>query len=92
MICKRCGKPLPSEGYMCKFCGAMMDEEQIKEQKELTKQNINKRPTFISEKYGRKHDIIYNDEENNRDLMKTIFFLIFIFLIVISIIIFLINK
>ena len=39
MYCKRCGAALPSEGYVCKSCGAMMSEEQIKMQKEYNSDN-----------------------------------------------------
>ena len=33
MYCKKCGAALPSTGFVCRSCGAMMDEEQIKTQK-----------------------------------------------------------
>ena len=29
MKCNRCGSPLPSDGMVCKFCGALMDQKQI---------------------------------------------------------------
>ena len=29
MNCKRCGKPLPSEGVTCKFCGMLMSNDEI---------------------------------------------------------------
>ena len=35
MYCKKCGAALPSTGFVCRSCGAMMSEEQIKEQKKM---------------------------------------------------------
>ncbi len=35
MYCKKCGAALPSTGFVCRSCGAMMDEEQIKMQKKI---------------------------------------------------------
>ena len=35
MYCKKCGAALPSHGFVCRSCGAMMDEEQIKMQKKM---------------------------------------------------------
>ena len=34
-ICKKCGAALPSIGYTCKNCGAMMDMDQIKMQRKI---------------------------------------------------------
>ena len=34
MFCKRCGSALPSHGFICPKCGAMMNAEQIKKQKD----------------------------------------------------------
>lgn len=39
MFCKKCGNPLPKEGYICKFCGAMMEKDQIEKQNKLLKDN-----------------------------------------------------
>ncbi len=52
MFCKKCGAALPSEGFVCKSCGAMMDIEQIKEQKEHMKNNNNKGVDLLSDKYS----------------------------------------
>ena len=49
MFCKKCNNPLPSEGYICKFCGALMTQEQIATQKENMKNNIGKgNPNYLS--------------------------------------------
>lgn len=41
MYCHKCGKALPNEGFVCKFCGAMMNENQIKEQKRHLREHQN---------------------------------------------------
>lgn len=54
MFCKKCGAALPSHGFVCKSCGAMMDINQIKEQKEHIKENKNNNEiNFLSDKYSR---------------------------------------
>ncbi|MCM1052641.1 MAG: hypothetical protein NC483_01500 [Ruminococcus sp.] len=53
MFCKKCGAALPSHGFICKSCGAMMDMEQIKEQKEHIKNNNNNEINLLSDKYSR---------------------------------------
>ena len=54
MYCKRCGHALPSEGYICKNCGAMMSKEQINAQKKYMyeqKKNPNN-VSLLSERYN----------------------------------------
>ena len=41
MFCQKCGNPLPKEGYLCAFCGAMMTKEQIMMQKNLMQEHQN---------------------------------------------------
>ena len=55
MYCKKCGAALPSTGFVCRSCGAMMEEEQIKmqkkfqEEKNKTKIEVN----LLSDQYRR---------------------------------------
>ena len=39
MKCSRCGSPLPSDGIVCKFCGALMDQKQIAYQNKMKDKN-----------------------------------------------------
>ena len=41
MYCKKCGFALPSHGYICLNCGAMMSKEQIDKQKKFFKEQKN---------------------------------------------------
>ena len=92
MNCKRCGAVLPSEGYMCKVCGALMDQEQIAAQKENMKANpTTKRPTLFSEQYGVKKEY-QPAETSNKGLMAAVMLIIVVFLIAISLIIFLVKR
>ena len=55
MFCNKCGAALPSRGYICKSCGAMMSKEHIQAQKEF---NLgNKRESnelvFLSDKFSK---------------------------------------
>lgn len=54
MYCNKCGAALPSHGFICKNCGAMMSKEQIREQKNFLKENKNKRQevTLLSDRYS----------------------------------------
>ena len=51
MKCKKCGSPLPSEGVACKFCGILMDQEQINYRNKMNNKN-NDKIVLLSEKYG----------------------------------------
>lgn len=57
MTCRNCGKPLPSDGIVCKFCGALMNQSEINYQNKM-RDNDNKKITLLSEKYG--HEIKLN--------------------------------
>ncbi len=61
MFCKRCGAALPSQGFVCRSCGAMMDEEQIKAQKEAIEKN-KVEVNLLSDRYSK--------EPINRDYKK----------------------
>lgn len=91
MFCKRCNNPLPSEGFVCKFCGALMSEDQIKMQKENMKNNSLKGVTTNS-KYRSFNKIKYNTNNDNKPLMGAAMLIVIVFLIVISIIIFFLKK
>ena len=56
MYCKRCGAALPSRGFICRRCGAMMSEEQIKEQKKFMREN--------------KNDVYLKSDEYNNNTVK----------------------
>ena len=68
MHCEKCGAALPSEGYICKNCGAMMNSKQIHDQKEFNKlnslNNNNEKITFLSDRYRNdiNRDIVPNKE------------------------------
>ncbi len=81
MECKRCGKSLPNEGYMCTNCGKLIENNQIKIQKELNKSNINIRPEFISEKYGYQKQIFQQREKINKKPFALLFILIILLII-----------
>ncbi len=68
MFCNKCGNPLPKEGAVCKFCGAMMSEEQIKMIQEQKKEQ-EFRPELMTEKYGQKGKIVYREETKNNNLI-----------------------
>ncbi len=93
MFCKRCNNPLPSEGFVCKFCGALMSEEQIKTQKENMKNNSLK-GVLASSKYSNLNKIKYNTnkDNDNKALMGAVMFIVIVFLIIVSIIIFFLKR
>ena len=76
MFCQKCGNPLPKEGYICKFCGAMMGRDQIEKQKEYMKEHQYD-PKLKSELYGQEK-INYNTE---KDKNKNLGFLIILAII-----------
>ena len=87
MFCQKCGNPLPKEGYICKFCGAMMTNDQIEKQKKYMEENKFK-PKLKSELYGVEK---INYEQREKDSKKLGVFLvlgILIFLIILAIIIY----
>lgn len=88
MICKKCGKQLPNEGFICKFCGAMMDQKQIMQQKDYLKERRFE-PKLKTELYGMEK-INYRDAKEQKD-NKLLGFLIvggiIIFLIILAILI-----
>ena len=91
MVCKHCNSPLPPTGFVCRSCGMMMSEEQIKIQKESIKANSNLKAELVSEKYGHK-DYIYQKREDIKPKFMGIFILIAIIFIVILLALFVYLK
>ena len=86
MKCNRCGNPLPSDGMICKFCGALMDQKQISYQNKMKDKN-NERIMLLSEKYGYKNDIEYREVKENKILGLIVISVIVVFLIILTILI-----
>ena len=86
MKCKNCGNPLPSSGIVCKFCGALMNQEQVNYQNKM-KEKENKRIMLLSEKYGHNNKIEYREEKENKILGITIIIIVLVFLIILTILI-----
>ena len=86
MQCKRCGRPLPSSGIVCKFCGALMEKEQIDYQNKMRDKD-NQRITLLSEKYGRENQITYREEKENKVIGIVVVAIILLLLIILTILI-----
>ena len=86
MKCNRCGSPLPSEGMVCKFCGALMDKKQLDYQNKM-KDKDNQKITLLSEKYGHQNNIEYNKVKENKVLGFVIISIVLIILIILTILI-----
>lgn len=65
MICKNCKNPLPSDGIVCKFCGTLMSQEQINDQRKY-KDREKERIVLLSEKYGHENKIEYRENKKNK--------------------------
>ena len=86
MYCKKCGSALPSYGYICKNCGAMMDKEQIKEQKENIINNKKEQEVnLLSLQYDQTHEQPKKLKEN-KVLGGLIILLVLLILVIIAII------
>ena len=86
MKCKNCGNPLPGSGVVCKFCGALMDREQINYQIKM-KDKENQRIMLLSEKYGHENKIEYREKKENKILGLAVILIILVFLILLTILI-----
>lgn len=86
MNCKRCGRPLPSRGVTCKFCGTLMDQEQIDFQKKMNDNHEN-RLELLSEKYGHENKIEYRESKENKILGLVIIVIVLLFLIILTILV-----
>jgi len=87
MNCKRCGAALPSHGFICKSCGAMMDSEQIKRQKEYINENKNNNEVMLKSDLYSNEPINRNYEKikSNKILGAFLIVLVLIILIIIAI-------
>lgn len=88
MYCKKCGKALPSHGYICKFCGTMMDIDQIKIQKENLRNERNERieVNLASDKYSKEPiNRNYEKRRENKYLGAILILAVMIILLVIAI-------
>lgn len=86
MKCNRCGNPLPNDGMVCKFCGALMAQKQINYQNKMKDKNT-ERITLLSEKYGHQNNIEYRDVKENKVLGLIIISTVLVILIILTIII-----
>ena len=86
MKCNRCGSPLPCDGIVCKFCGALMDQKQIAYQNKMKVKN-SERIVLLSEKYGHKNNIEYREVKENKLLGLIIISIVLVFLIILTILI-----
>lgn len=88
MVCKRCGAPLPSQGYVCKQCGMLMSSDQIEEQKQSIRNN-GLSTELVSEKYGGKKQIFQGrDGVENKGKALLVLFGILIFIIIVALIVY----
>ena len=88
MHCKKCGAALPSHGFICKSCGAMMDEEQIKMQKQYASEKNEElmEVSLMSDKYRREPiNRDYGKRRENKYLGALLIVLVVIVLIVVAI-------
>lgn len=86
MKCKKCGSPLPSEGVACKFCGVLMDQEQINYRNKMNNKN-NDRVVLLSEKYGHQNSIEYRNNKENKLLGLVIISVILASLIILTVLV-----
>lgn len=86
MNCKRCGKPLPSEGVTCKFCGMLMSSDEINT---MRKNSIreDKRLRMLQEKYASNKQNNRENPKENKLLGAIIIIVILLVLITVAIVI-----
>ncbi len=89
MICNRCKKPLPNTGIVCKFCGALMTQDQINYQNKMRDKD-NKRIMLLSEKYGVNNKVEYREEKKENKVLGL--FIIVLTLLILIILTILLNK
>ncbi len=88
MYCKKCGAALPSHGFVCRSCGAMMDEEQIKMQKKMMEEKDKTKieVKLLSDQYSVepiKRD--YERRNENKYLGAVLIVLVVIILVIVAI-------
>lgn len=84
MKCSRCGSPLPSDGMVCKFCGALMDQKSYQNK---MKDKNNERIVLLSEKYGYQNNVEYREVKENKVLGLIIISVVLVILIILTILI-----
>ena len=87
MYCKKCGAALPSNGFVCRSCGAMMDEEQIKMQKKFQEEeNTRMQVHLLSDQYSREPIVRdYKKHQENKYLGAILIVLVVIVLVILAI-------
>ena len=90
MRCKRCGKPLPSDGVACKFCGMLMNQEQLNYQRKMAIKE-DKRLQMLTEKYANNKTSEYSQPKENKLLGLIIIVIVLLILITLAIIINVMN-
>ena len=88
MYCKKCGAALPSHGFVCRSCGAMMDEEQIKMQKKMMEEKDKTKieVKLLSDQYsGEPIKRDYERRNENKYLGAVLIVLVVIILVIVAI-------
>lgn len=89
MLCKKCGRPLPNEGAVCKFCGVMMDSKDIQERNSRGTKSFS--PNLLSDRYGIDKKSIYEEKKpenkENKFLGMVVILGVLLFLIILVIIV-----
>ena len=90
MKCKRCGKPLPNEGVICKFCGMLMSNDEVNT---MRKNSIkeDKRLRMLQEKYASNKQDDYEKPKENKLLGLIFIVIVLLILIIITIIVNVMN-
>ncbi len=65
MICRRCGKSLPSEGIVCPFCGNALNQDELNKRRIFQGKRTEAR--LLSDKYGVDKSSLYKKEEQNEN-------------------------
>lgn len=86
MKCNKCGNALPNDGIACKFCGALMNQEQINYRNKMRVKE-NERIMLLSEKYGHENKVTYEKTKENKLLGLLVIIFVLVFLIVLTILI-----
>lgn len=84
MVCKNCGKALPSEGITCKFCGALLSQDQLNYQNKM-RDKENRKLELLTEKYGVQNKVEYQDKKENKLLGLIVIIVVLLILIVLTI-------
>ena len=89
MVCNKCGKPLPGDGAVCNFCGAMMSQNQFNSQSKMRRETNSFQAKLLSDRYGvDKKDLFKKDNApKDNKLLGAAIILITLLIIVIMVII-----